>query len=61
MQIRLAVLSVILTLAAGCSTYGPHTSTSTRSMEFGDIHPRDPLLDTQCRVPCTISPGPGCC
>jgi hypothetical protein len=61
MSIRLTVLSVILALLAGCASDGRHASTSSTRMGLGDTRPRDPLLDTQCRVPCTISPGPGCC
>jgi hypothetical protein len=61
MHIRLTVLSVILAVLAGCASDGRRTSTSTTTMGIGDTRPHDPLLDTQCRVPCTLSPGPGCC
>ena len=59
MSVRLTVLSVMLLAAAGCSE--PRQATQSPStMGLGDVQ-RDPLLGSECRVPCTISPGPGCC
>lgn len=58
---RLTVLSVMFVCLAGCAGQNDRTQPSPTTMGLGDIRPRDPLLDTQCRVPCTVSPGPGCC
>ena len=61
MSIRLTVLSVMLIFAAGCTAEPRHVSPSQTTMGLGDIQKRDPLLGSECRVPCTVSPGAGCC
>ncbi|HEV7822779.1 MAG TPA: hypothetical protein VGO84_16465 [Burkholderiales bacterium] len=61
MRVRLTVLSVILAWAAGCATEPREVNPTPTTMGLGDVRTRDPLLGSQCRVPCTISPGPGCC
>ncbi len=61
MSLRLTVLSVILVGAAGCSAQPRQLTPSPQTMGLGDIQKRDPLLGSECRVPCTVSPGPGCC
>jgi len=60
MSVRLTVLSVMLLAAAGCSSEPRQATQSPYTMGIGDVQKRDPLL-SECRVPCTISPGPGCC
>ena len=61
MSVRLTVLSVMLLAAAGCSSEPRQATQSPYTMGLGDVQKRDPLLGSECRVPCTISPGPGCC
>ena len=61
MSVRLTVLSVMLILAAGCTTEPRQGGPSQTTMGLGDIHKRDPLLSSACRVPCSVSPGAGCC
>jgi hypothetical protein len=61
MSVRLTVLSVILICGAGCAAEPRQVSPTPTTMGLGDVRTRDPLLGSQCRVPCTISPGPGCC
>jgi len=60
MRVRLTILSLLLMLATGCAGDGGQASGRGKT-SIGDIQVRDPLLNADCRVPCSISPGPGCC
>jgi hypothetical protein len=61
-SVRLTVLSVILLCVAGCAGESRDMSPGTpATMGLGDVRTRDPLLGSQCRVSCTVSPGAGCC
>lgn len=61
MSVRLTVLSVILVCTAGCAAESQQADPTPTTMGLGEVRTRDPLLGSQCRVPCTISPGAGCC
>lgn len=61
-SVRLTVLSVILLCVAGCAAESREVNPATpATMGLGDVRTRDPLLGSQCRVSCTVSPGAGCC
>lgn len=64
MNISLTALSGILVLAAGCASQPTRSAGSEGSATFGKEmrapEARDPLIH-ECRVPCSVTPGPGCC
>ena len=64
MNFRLTALSVILVLVAGCASVTPplsgYAGNAASDKEIGDPEARDTLI-SECRVPCNVSPGPGCC
>jgi hypothetical protein len=57
-------LSVLIIAIAGCaSSHAPpagFTGKGGAVMEIGEPEARDPLVN-ECKVKCSVSPGPGCC
>ena len=64
MTLRLMALSAMLVLITGCVTESPQPRADAARATFGD-QATDPelrgALIIKCRVPCNVSPGPGCC
>ncbi len=63
MNLRLIVLSAIVGLLAACAAEAPRpaaTGTAGKTT-FGAEPPLGGALIMECRVPCNVSPGPGCC
>jgi hypothetical protein len=64
MTLRLTALSVMLVLMTGCATESPPPRADTARATFGEPAADPELrgaLIIKCRVPCNVSPGPGCC
>ena len=64
MNIWLTALSVILVLATGCASQPPRSAGTEGAASIGK-EIRGPetrgALIHDCRVPCSVTPGPGCC
>ena len=64
MNIPLTALSVIIVVVTGCASQSPQLAGVAGNATFGKElrapEARDPLIP-ECRVPCSVSPGPGCC
>jgi hypothetical protein len=65
MDLDPVIVAMLATLVfCGCATEAQHPAAGaakpTTEQEIGKSEPRDTLLP-KCRVPCNVTPGPGCC
>ena len=63
MNVRLIALSAILGLMAGCAAEAPQPAATGAAgrATFGTEPALSGALIMECRTPCSVSPGPGCC
>jgi len=58
------LVTLLLFAACGCSTppsqEKPEEGSSKKEADRPGAQARDPI-QSKCRVPCSVSPGPGCC
>jgi len=62
---RAMLVTLLLFAACACSTPSPQEKKSEEGSSKQDAdrpgaQARDPI-QSKCRVPCSVSPGPGCC